>query len=129
MGHGDEGGYGMRPSTEIDADRLADVARGSEHGEAYQQMGRHKGIGVGVGAREASRGEPVHFIEFLIPVCSGSEVDLDRLAWTLEVLKSLDERGYSLTCQDDMSFSCELTLPGEELVGEYERALTMVARS
>jgi hypothetical protein len=129
MGHGDEGGYGMRPSTEIDADRLADEARGSEHGEAYQQMGGLNGIGVGVGAREASRGEPEYFIEFLIPVCSGSEVDLDRLAWTLEVLKGLEERGYSLTCQDDMTFSCEITTRGEKLEGEYDRAISLLARS
>jgi len=129
MGRRDEAVRGVKPSTAIDTDNLAEDAKVSEHGEAYQQMGSLNGISVGVGAREAPQGEPAYFIEFLIPVCSGSDVDLERLAWTLEVLKRLEEKGYSLTCQDDMTFSCELTTRGEKLEGEYDRATSMLAQS
>jgi hypothetical protein len=129
LGHGDDGEKGMKPSTEIDTDLLAREAKASEHGEAYQQMGRLNGIGLGVGARETSRGEPEYFIECLIPICPDSEVDLGRMAWILEVLRGLEEGGYSLTCQDDMTFSCELTTRGEKLEGEYDRAISMLAQS
>lgn len=119
----------MRSAAEIDTERLAREARGSEHNEAYQPMGKLDGISMGVGARATTRGEAAFFIEVLIPFCSGSQVDLDGLAGMLEILRRLEKRSYSLTCQDDMSFSCELTTRGEELEGEYERAISIVARS
>ena len=122
-------GEGLKPPAEIDADRLAEEAGSSEHGEVYLQLGRLNGVSVGVGARMVTRRKPGYFIEFLIPVCRGSDVDLDRLAWTLEVLKRLEEGGYALTCEDDMSFSCELTIPVGELRGEYERAVSHLSRS
>ncbi|UCH57060.1 MAG: hypothetical protein JSV18_06905 [Candidatus Bathyarchaeota archaeon] len=119
----------MRSTTEIDTERLAREAKGSEHNEAYQPMGKLDGISMGVGARATTQGEPAFFIEVLIPVCSGSQVDLDRLEGRLEILRRLEERRYSLTCQDDMILSCELKTRGEELEGEYERAISIVARS
>lgn len=114
---------------EIDKERLVREARGLEHNEAYQPMGKLDGISVGVGARATAREEPAFFIEVLIPICSGPQVDLDELDGKLEILRRLEEEGFSLTCQDDMSFSCELTTRGEELEEGYKQAVSIVARS
>ena len=118
----------MRSAAEIDTERLAREARASEHNEAYKPMGKLDGISVGVGARATAQGEPAFFIEVLIPVCSGSEVDLDRLEGKLEILRRLEERSYSLICQDDMSFSCELVTRKNDLENEYTRVIRILDR-
>ena len=119
----------MRSAAEIDTERLAREARGSEHNEAYQPMGKLDGISMGVGARTATRGETDFFIEILIPFCSGSQVDLDGLEGKLEILRRLEEEGFSLNCQDDMSFSCELVTRKNDVENEYTRAVSLVERS
>jgi len=109
-------------------ERLAREARDSEHNEAYKPMGKLDGISVGVGARATAQGEPAFFIEVLIPFCSGSMVDLDRMEGKLEILRRLEERSYSLTCQDDMSFSCELVTREKDLENEYTRVIRVLDR-
>lgn len=119
----------MRSAAEIDTERLAREARDSEHNEAYQPMGKLDGISMGVGARATARGETDFFIEILIPFCSGSQVDLDGLEGKLEILRRLEEEGFSLNCQDDMSFSCELVIRMNDVETEYTRAVSLVERS
>lgn len=118
----------MRSVAEIDRDRLEREARCSEHGEAYQPMGKLDEISIGVGARSTAPNETAFFIEVLVPFCSGSQVDLEGLEGKLEILRRLEEGGFSLTCQDDMSFSCELVTRRDDVENEYIRAVSMVER-
>jgi len=118
----------LRSAAEIDTECLAREARDSEHNEAYMPMGKLDEISVGVGARATARREIAFFIEVLIPFCSGSEVDLDRLEGMLKILRRLEKRSYSLTCQDDMSFSCELVTREKDLENEYTRMIRVLDR-
>ena len=116
----------MRSAAEIDTERLVREAEKSRRGEAYRRLWGRDGMRIGAGARLTTQGEPVFFLEVVIPLCSGSKVDLERIEKKLEVLGMLENSGFSLTCQNDMSFSCELMARRETLEGVYERTISLM---
>jgi hypothetical protein len=116
----------LRAADEIDMERLASEARISEHGEAYQPMGKRGDIRFGVGARLIAPDETAFFIEVVLPVASGSRVDLGELEEKLGTLRRLEEGGFTPTLQEDGGVVCELLTRGEDLQGEYERAVSLI---
>lgn len=116
----------MRAADEIDVERLTREARVSEHGEAYRAMGRRGDVRIGVGARLIAPDETVFFIEVVVPVASGHRADLGELEERLETLRRLEEGGFTPTLQGEGDFVCELLSRGEDLQGEYERALSLI---
>jgi hypothetical protein len=118
----------LKSAAEIDTERLVREAKSSKHNEAYQRLWERDGMRIGAGAQFTAQGKIVFILEVVIPFCSGSQVDLDRIEGKLEVLKGLEEVGFSLTCQDDMSFSCELVIRKDDLEGAYERAVSLLDR-
>jgi len=83
---------------------------------------------IGAGAQFTAQGKLVFFLEAVIPFCSGSRVDLERMEGKLKVLKGLKEAGFSITCQDDMSFSCELVIQKDDLEGVYEQTASVLGK-
>ncbi|MCW3992473.1 MAG: hypothetical protein NWE79_07170 [Candidatus Bathyarchaeota archaeon] len=118
----------MRSADEIDAESLVRKAESSKHNESYQQLWEGSGIRIGMGVRVVTRGKPVFFLEAVIPFCPGPKVDLDRMEKTLEILRELEEEDFSITCQNDMSFSCELVIRKDDLEGVYERTASVLGK-
>ena len=119
----------LSSAVEIDKKRIEREARSSEHNEAYQPMWEQDGIRIGVGARLIDPDETTFFIEVVVPICTDSQVDLERLEGRLEILRRLEEETFSLTCQDDSSFCCELATRKNDIENEYMRAVSLVERS
>jgi hypothetical protein len=118
----------LRSAAEIDTECLVRKAESSKNNEAYQRLWERDGMRIGTGARITAQGKPVFFLEAVIPFCSGAQVDLEQMEGKLEALKGLEETGFSLTCQDDMSFSCELVTRRDTLEGAYERTASILAK-
>jgi hypothetical protein len=111
-------------SDNIDEKRLAEEARASEHGEAYRAMAKSDGYRIGIGARV--NGGLVYFVEVVVPATSGPQVELGEMERSLDVLKRLEEEGFTLTPQEDGSISGELLVQEGELERGYERAVSLL---
>ncbi len=111
----------------IDGDRLAEEARASEHGEAYRAMEKSDDYRIGIGARV--NGGLVYFVEVVVPVTSGPQVELGEMERRLDVLKRLEKEGFTLTPQADGSISGELLVFKARLEEAYERALSIIVPS
>jgi hypothetical protein len=118
----------LRSADEIDTESLVRKAESSKHNESYQQLWEGGGLRIGAGVRVANRGKPVFFLEAVIPFCQGPKVDLDRMEKMLEILRELEEEGFSLTCQNDMSFNCELVIRKDDLERVYERTASFLGK-
>ena len=114
----------MATSDNIDEKRLAEEARASEHGEAYRTMEKIDEYRIGIGARV--NGGLVYFVEVVVPVTSGPRVELGEMERSLDVLKRLDEEGFTLTPQEDGSISGELLVPEDELERGYARVVSIL---
>jgi hypothetical protein len=113
----------------IDADALIREAKTSQHKESYRLLERNHAFRIGVGARADSSDAPSLFIEIIISPCpNSSEVDLQNLEKTLEFLKRLQVRGYSLTYQDGNCICCEKSLSAQTLPTEYEAIKSLTAK-
>lgn len=117
----------MAASDNIDEKRLAEEARASEHGEAYKAMAKRDSYRIGVGARV--NGGLTFFVEVVVPVTSGPQVELGDMERRLDVLKRLEGEGFTLTPQEDGSISGELLVQVDELEQGYERALSIIAHA
>jgi hypothetical protein len=115
-------------AVDIDKKRIEREARSSEHNEAYQPIWEQDGIRIGVGARFINPDKTPFFLEVVVPICSDSQVNLERLEGRLEILRRLEEEAFSLTCQDGSSFCCELVTPINDIENECMRAVSMVER-
>ncbi len=111
----------------IDVERLAEEARASEHGEAYRAMAKSEDYRIGIGARV--NGGLVYFIEVVAPVTSGPQVELGEMERSLDVLKRLEEEGFTLTPQEDGSISGEFLVSKGGLEDAYERVLSIISSS
>ena len=118
----------MGSTAEIDTERLVREAKKSKHKEAYQRLWERDGMRIGAGAQFTAQGKIVFILEAVIPFCSGSQMDLEQMEGKLGALKCLEEAGFFLTCQDDMSFSCELVTRRDTLEGAYERTASILAK-
>ncbi len=92
----------------IDTKGLMEKAVRSEVREAFQTMDRRPGLRIGAGARAPH----LYFVEVLIDMFPGGQVDLDNIQKALRVLLWLEERGYRLSCRDDRAVC------GEKAVSE-----------
>ena len=117
----------MATSDSIDGERLAAEARASEHGEAYRAMAKSDAYRIGVGARV--NGGLVYFVEVVISVTSGPQVELGEMERSLDVLKRLEKEGFTLTPQEDGSISGELLVSKAGLEEAYERVLSIISPS
>jgi len=119
----------MKETHPIDMRLLESEAETSEHGESYKVLERSRNYRVGVGARLGPSDRLSYFLEVVIILCPRSpEVDTAHLEKELMLLKELQERGYSLSCEDDGSISCEASIASRNLDGEYEVVRSTVAR-
>ena len=114
----------MTSSDSIDVERLAEEARASEHGEAYKAIAKNEDYRIGIGARV--NGGLVYFIEVVVPVTSGPQVELGEMERSLDVLKRLEKEGFTLTPQEDGSISGELLVHEDELERGYERTISLL---
>lgn len=114
----------MASSDSIDEERLAEEARASEHGEAYRAMAKSDEYRIGIGARV--NGGLVYFVEVVVPATAGPQIELGEMERRLDVLKRLEEEGFTLTPQEDGSISGELLVQKGELERGYERAASIL---
>ena len=114
----------MATSDNIDEKRLAEEARASEHGEAYRAMVKNDSYRIGVGARV--NGGLVYFVEVVVPVTSGPQVELGEMERRLDILKRLEGVGFILTPQEDGNIGGELLVPVGELDQGYQRAVSLL---
>jgi len=119
----------MKETHLIDIKVLKSEAETSEHGESYRVLERTRNYRIGVGARLGPSGQAFCFLEVVVHLCpSTSEVDTALLEKSLTFLKELQARGYSLSCEDDGSISCEISLTPDNLDTEYEAVKSTVMR-
>jgi hypothetical protein len=104
----------------IDLENLRRDAFSSSQGESYTPLQPHECCRVGVGAR-INQGETQYFIEVVVTLCRGEKPDLTKIEEKLHLLKNLETRGYSMTCEDDGSLSCEIQLSRIDFEAELER--------
>lgn len=111
----------MKETHSIDVKVLKSEAETSEHGESYRVLQRSRNYRIGIGARLGPSDQPSFFLEVVIHLCPGSsKVDTAHLGKDLVLLKELEAKGYSLSCEDDGSISCETDVAPENLDAEYE---------
>lgn len=119
----------MKGTKPIDVQALQEGAKNSEHKESYGVLEKSDEYQIGVGARLGSTGQLSFFFEVLVYLCpSSSGVDLPLLERSLMFLRELQSRGYSLTCQDDGSMSCEIIVPPQDLAAEHGTIKSMTKR-
>ena len=119
----------MKEKSQIDIKLLKTEAKTSEHRESYRVRQRSRNYRIGVGARLGPSDQPSYFLEVVIHLCpSPPEVDTAHLEKDLTLLKELEAKGYSLSCEDDGSISCEIDLTPDDLDTEYEAVKSTVMR-
>ncbi len=117
----------MTKNKQVDAEALIKEAENAEHKEAYKPLERNKAFRIGVVARADATNHPSFFIEIIISLAPDiCEVDLPHLEKTLECLKALHARRYSLTYQDDNCISCETEVSAHKIAEEYAAAKALM---
>lgn len=96
-------------------------ARASEDGEAYAAAARAPGYRIGVGARTAPQRANVFVEVILDPFPERPRVVAERLVHQAEVVRSLQARGYAVTCDDDGTITCERPTPPDRVAEEVRR--------
>ncbi len=92
----------------MDAKGLLERARTSEDGEAYAPVAKGMGFRVGVGARRASDGEALVFVEVVLnPFPDRPRVRREDLRSGGARVSWLESRGYRVTCDADGTITCE----------------------
>jgi hypothetical protein len=118
-----------RETNKINTHFLQEEAKKSEDKEAFTVLARMPRYRVGVGARLESPEQTIFFVEIIVSLCAGHHIlNVDSLEKSLVTLRQLKERGYVLTCEEDGTVSCELTVPSKSLTVEYEAAILFIER-
>jgi hypothetical protein len=92
----------------INTEALTQDAKASEHKEAFSMLEKNQVYRIGVGARADSTDATSFFMEVLINLTMETcKVNILRLEKTLNCLKMLQARGYSLTFEGGNCISCE----------------------
>jgi len=102
----------------INLENLRREALSSPQGESYVKIQSHDCCRIGVGARINK--EARYFIEVIVTLCRGEKPDLPEIEKKLRLLEALETRGYTLTCEDDGSISCEIQLSESDIEAEIE---------
>jgi hypothetical protein len=120
----------LKKTEPINSEKLLKEAQAAEHKEAYQLLERNEIFRVGVGARANTLEEPPFFVEVNIKLSKESgEVDLHKLSKTIECLKSLQAKGFSLTYQDGTCISCEKARDIQNLTEECTAVMSLLKTS
>jgi hypothetical protein len=96
----------------IDLQRM--VLEAGEDGESFVTVRSTPRYRLGVGARHPG----AFFIEVIIELFPGGEVNIGHLRNCVILLSTLMDRGYELSCRDDRAVSAELALPMGKVEGE-----------
>lgn len=108
----------------LDAAKLLEEAKASEHKEAYRTLERSINYRIGAGVRRTPPNTTSFFVEIIICLCPcNNKADLEVLE---DPILPLEARRYSLTCEDDNYISCEATVPFPNLVQEYGKVKTLM---
>jgi hypothetical protein len=116
----------MMKNEPINVQKLLEKAKASEHKEAYRQIERNKTYRIGIGARVETT-TPSFFVEIIINLTlESNEVNIHHLEKTINCLKHLREKNYTLTYQDFNCISCEANIEPQNLTKEYTTALKLL---
>ncbi len=121
----------MKTNKQVNAKDLLRQAKISEHKEAYQPVNKTVNYRLGIGARLPllPNQPPTFFVEVIINMCPAcGKVDLAFLERALICLKTLEQNGYTLTCQDDNSILCEKLSTEKTLQQEREAAICIIEK-
>ena len=103
----------------LDVEGLLSESRSAEDGEAFRTILRQSEYRVGVGARAPG----TLFVEVLLDPFPDGQVDLEYLGWCLELLRSLQENGYTLSCAPGGGISSERIVEKEVMEKEVAAAM------
>jgi hypothetical protein len=118
----------MNQTKPINTKVLIEAAQNSKDKEAYKLLEKTQSYRIGVGARIDSPATPSFFIEVIIKLSTeNGRVDLLRLKKSLFSLEALQNRGYTLTYQDDNSISCEKKVAVHEIFQEHAAAKSIIS--
>jgi hypothetical protein len=119
----------MTGTDKINVHALQEEAKKSEDKEAFTVLARMSNCRVGVGVRLKAPANPVFFVEIIVSLCHPHHaVNLYSLEKNLLILKRLKERGYSLTCIEDGTVSCELSVLSQNFGAEIKTANSMIRK-
>ena len=119
----------MGQTEQIDTRALTEKAENSEDKEAYKLLDKTQSYRIGVGAMVNSLTLPSFFIEVIIKLSTeNGKVNLPRLKRILISLKALQNKGYTLTYQDNNSVSCEKTIFINEILQEHAAAKSIMSK-
>jgi hypothetical protein len=104
----------------IDLDDLRKKANLSTLGESYVTVEASEEYRIGFGFKMESESASTPFVELVVTLCSSNKPNLERLESRIALLKAIENRGYSITCEDDGTFTCETSATEEHLEEELE---------
>ncbi len=116
----------LTQTNSIDTASLAKDAAQSKHKETYHLLEKNQAYRIGVGARAKMPTPPSFFVEAIINMATDGEVNLIQLERILQCLKTLKDRGYTLTYEDGNCISCETTTPIQDADKEYRAIKTLL---
>ncbi|MEM0385548.1 MAG: hypothetical protein QXH64_03750 [Nitrososphaeria archaeon] len=88
--------------------------------EVYKIVDKKANYMIGIGVKNITSKTPSYFIEIVLNLCPKSgKLDLNTLKQCFEFLQKLCARNYSLTCQDDNTIICDITIGRNKLEDEY----------
>ena len=119
----------MKEDKMFDTKMLIEGAKDSEHMEAYKTLDRKQNFRIGIGVRLKPSDAPSFFVEILIYLCpTFNKADLRVLEKSLEFLKKLQVRNYSLICQDGNCISSEKAVLSKQLAEEYSAVKSLIKK-
>ncbi len=117
----------MNKDNGIDLSLLKEDAGKSDNHEAFQVLTALRNCRIGVGTALDSSGNYTFFIEALVSLSKGlHKVNLASIDENLRVLRQLEEKGYTLACEEDGCITAELTISEEDFVEECEAVVKIM---
>jgi hypothetical protein len=119
----------MSTSNQIDVRSLLKEAQSSEHKESFRVLEKTKDYRIGVGVRISTK-SPSFFLEVIIYQHSTKEhLTVSDITQQLPLLKKLQERGYLVSCQDEVCSVLEMTIPRDSLLVELAYLKTSICKT
>ncbi|MCX8188675.1 MAG: hypothetical protein N3F64_03115 [Nitrososphaeria archaeon] len=111
----------MRKNKLVDIESTIEKAKALRQKEAYQILDKKANYVIGIGAKNITSKTPSFFIEIILILCPKSgKLDLKILEKWLLCLQKLYALNYSLTCQEDNTIICNITIGRDKLEEEYK---------
>jgi hypothetical protein len=116
----------MTPSTQIDITSLLKEANASEQKESYRMVEKTKNYRIGVGVR-LSPISPSFFLEIILyHLPAYKNHPLSDPLQQVPFLKRLQERRYTISCQEETCTALERILPQDSLSSELTYLKTLL---